>query len=119
MEHLEQWRIIFVDDHHHLFARLLVGAAYKAGENLTGSVLPRILAIDVIQGFKLCEQRISQFLHAIPSFRHTHIDVEHGITFPLLLQLHHLQTLEKFALASEERAQRGGEQRLSESPWTT
>ena len=117
MEHLKQRRVVFVDYHHHLAPRLLIGTADEAGENFTGSVLFFIDAIDFGQRLHLHEQSLSQLLGVVASLRHTHIDVEHGIFYPLFLQFHHLEPLKEVASALEEGAQRGGEQRLAETAW--
>ena len=45
--------------------------------------------------------------------------MEHGVFLPFLLQRHHLQSLEEFTLPTEERAQRGGEQRLAKTARAT
>ena len=48
-------------------------------------------------------------------FHTTHVQMNHRVLLPLLLQVHDLQSLEQLALTAEIGVQRGGEQRLAEA----
>ena len=115
MRHVEQGSVIFVDEHHHLLARLLVNGGYQVGEPDVGIGLgtlatePRLLPLYDVQ--QVAIQPL--LLHVLAK---AHVEVQHGINSPLFLQLLHGEALEQVLPALEIALEGGHEQRLAEPP---
>ena len=114
VKHIQQRRIVLVDDDGHLFARALVGSAYHARKQLAGKILVVFLPELFSQRLHHEKQGLTQFICREPVFGPTHIQMNNGILLPLRLQVHDLQAFEKLLLAFEIGVQRGGKQRLAE-----
>ena len=112
-----QGRVILVDEYGHrqtgLFERLHDDVLKPAGISRQGQWFDSIL------GFIACEDLVKVRLDAFGrSPGHAHVEPYNGISLPLLLHLHNLQSLEEFFLPLEISMQSVNEQRLAESAGT-
>ena len=86
MHHVEQGRVVFVDEHHHLAARLFAGPADKVCKTCVRIGDVRFDAEIPFQCLQLPQQVAFQsFL--VQMLAHAHVEVQHGIFRPLRFPL--------------------------------
>ncbi len=117
MKHVEQWRVVLVDDDRHLLVGRCIGTLYQTGETHARRRLPYTPAIErLIRGQHVLQ--LDDNVGGAHVLGAAQVQVDDGIGLPLLLQLHDLQTGKQLAVAAEIRLQRRREQRLAETART-
>ena len=117
MHHVEQGRIVFVDEHHHLTTRLFVGAADDALKALVHIFLTFATAIYVFIFYQFQVQLAFQafLVHVL---RRTHVKTQNGIFRPFRFQPFQSQSPEQFSTPFKIGFQSTCQQRLTETPGT-
>ena len=117
MRHIQQRCVIFINEHHHLLARLPVNHFYQVIESIVVSVTVIFYTILLFIIFQKVAQILFQLrlLHVLALAQ---VEVQHGIFVPLLLQLLDGKPLEEFLLALEITLKGRNQQRLAETAWS-
>ena len=96
MHHVEQGSVVFVDEHHHLAARLFAGPADKVCKTCVRIGDVRFDAEIPFQCLQLPQQVAFQSL-LVQMLAHAHVEVQYGIFRPLRFQPLQSQTLKQFS----------------------
>ena len=118
MHHIQQWGIIFIDDDHRLFARLLVSTFHESIQSVVWIQFIIILAIEFLVWLQLQVEIMLQAI-SIKMLGTAHVEVEHRMLHPILLVISNGQSLEQFLSALEIGLKGRGKERLAESSRTT
>ena len=115
VHYVEQRRIVFVDQHHHLPARLLVGSLNQSSQTLVGiHLVGGSFPIDRL----ILRQFIAQLqfqIGLIKMLGRAHVEPQHRVAGPLPLQSLNGQSFEQLLASLEIGLQRGDQQRLAEA----
>ena len=117
MHHVEQRRVVLVDEHHHLPAGLGVGGGYEVNQAVVcsfGRTRDAPIGLYIPQSVVKIFLKLV-FLHVLAA---RHVEVKHGVFGPLRLQLIYGKPLEQVFPALEVALERGREQRLAEAART-
>ena len=117
MYHVEQWRIVFVDEHHRLAARLLVNVTDKFCQPYIGIGRVRMYAVIFFYLFQLGQQVTFQ-LFLFHVLAQAHVEMQHRIFRPFRFQTFHGQTFEQVPPSFEIGFQSACQQRLAETSGT-
>ena len=118
VHHVEQRCVILIDQDHHLLAGLPIGTLDQAPQALIRiDIIRRPFAIDRLVGGQLAAQLQVQvlLLHVLGG---THVEPQHRVLRPLLLQLLDGQSLEQLPPPFEVGSQGGEQQRLAKPTGT-
>ena len=113
---VEHRGIVFVYQHHHFVARLLIGGPDDVRES--GIIIVRVIDADMPFLFFPLEDIVDGAMQALQLIilAIRQVEPDDGILYPLLLQLLDGQTLEEFPAALEIALQRAHQERLAEPP---
>ncbi len=116
MHHVEQRRVVLIDKHHGLLARLGRDGLYQVEKPDIGVLGVACHAKTVFIGLQDIQQIAFQLrlLHVLASCQ---AEVQHGIFRPLFLKLLDGKPLEEVFPALEIALEGRDQQRLAESPW--
>ena len=118
MRHIQQRSIIFINEHHHLLASLLINGIYQIVKSninicfIAHAIEPCLLLFNNIQ-------QITIQLLLLHMLTLAQVEVQNRISIPLLLQLLDGKPLEQFLLSLEITLEGGNQQRLAETAWAT
>ncbi len=117
MYHVEQRRVVLVDDDDHLLPGLLIGFLHDVGKTHVRILVARLASVSLLIRFQEPIEITFElvFLHVL---RSAHVEVKHGVPHPILLIFGNGKTVEEILLAREIGVERGGEERLAEPPRT-
>ena len=118
MHDIQHWRIIFVNEHHHLLATLLVSSIDEVYQTI---VCPFDRFRDTPFLF-LFLQTIIQILFQlllIHVLSTAHIEVKHWIFRPFFFQLFDGKSFEEFFLALKVALHRSDKERLTKTAWSS
>ena len=117
MRHIKQWCVIFINEHHHLPARFPVNHFYQVIESIIVSVTVIFYTILFFIIFQEVAKILFQLL-ILHMLTLAQVEVQHGISRPLLLQLLDGKPLEEFLLALKITLKSRNQQRLAETAWS-
>ena len=113
VHHVEQRRVVFVDEHDHFLARLFVNAFDEVGQADVGvgmvgkeAEAPLVLAQDVAQ--------VVLELFFFHVLGRCHAEMQYGVFRPFLFLLFYIKSFEEFLPALEIALEHGHQQRLAE-----
>ena len=117
MHHVQQRGVVFINDDHHLFARLLVSFLHQVFQakvcvHLMSLVSPKRLLL-----LKHVSQISFQLLHT-HVLGTAEVEMKHRMLHPFLLVISNSQSFEKFFSSLEIGLKGRGKERLAESSWT-
>ncbi len=116
MRHVEQRRVILVDEHHHLLASLPVNRGYQVGQPVVDTVAVICDAKFSLFVFQLITKIFCQLL-SLHMLAKAHVKVQHGISVPFLFKLINGKALKEVFPALEIALEGGHQQRLAEPAW--
>ena len=104
MEHIKERGVILVDDDHHLFACLLVGAMHQTIQTHARRGVFLVTSVFLLHQLQLYAK---DFLHLFccQMLGSAQVEMQHGVLLPVPLQLFGLQPAEQLPLAGEERVE--------------
>ena len=114
MNHIKQRSVIFVYQDNHFFTGLLISTFYKSLQTLIHIQFLFYTSINLL----VCHEFQFQFrvqLFPVHMFSGTHVEVQHRVLYPFLLQCLHGQSLKQILPSLEITVKGTGKQRFSKT----